>query len=224
MNIMRKNQITKTIAALMLAAAVVCLCACGSEVEQSTVESVATTAATTATTATTTTATTIATTTATTATTAEPEPPEPISEWDSATIRWRANTALSFELRVKAGFEYDLSPDSNNQGCTFTLPDGKTIYIVVQGFNYEASFESLVAYFDGKDPERLSVGKESMTIVTEYDSYNTEIVSKLSDIECLTTLVSDVETADEFFSSVMIRVDGEDYSPLDLDEDFYEVK
>ena len=221
---MRKNQITKTIAALMLAAAVVCLCACGSEVEQSTVESVATTAATTATTATTTTATTIATTTATTATTAEPEPPEPISEWDSATIRWRANTALSFELRVKAGFEYDLSPDSNNQGCTFTSPDGKTIYIVVQGFNYEASFESLVAYFDGKDPERLSVGKESMTIVTEYDSYNTEIVSKLSDIECLTTLVSDVETADEFFSSVMIRVDGADYSPLDLDEDFYTVK
>lgn len=37
---MRKNQITKTIAALMLAATAVCLCACGSETEQSTVESV----------------------------------------------------------------------------------------------------------------------------------------------------------------------------------------
>ena len=146
------------------------------------------------------------------------------SERDGATAKWVSSTLLRFELRVKPGFKYEMEPFEDNHGCKFRSSDGKEISILVQGLDYEKSFDSLVAYFKSLDPEKLLVGKTSKTVIAVYNSEETEICSKLSDMECLTIKTSDVETADEFFSSVKIKVEGVDYSPLDLSEIFDEIK
>ena len=152
------------------------------------------------------------------------EKTEEKSDWNRATMKWVSGTLLNVELRVKSGFEYEMEPFEDNHGCKFRTSDGKEVSILVQGLDYEKSFDSLVAYFRSLNPEKLLVGKVSKTIISVYNSEETEICSKLSDMECLTIKTSDVETADDFFSTVMIRVERKDYSPLDLSEEFDEIK
>ena len=144
-----------------------------------------------------------------------------VSEWDGAILRWDPQTVLRFELRVKPGFVYELTPD-DDCGCTFETGDG-TLYAVVQGMDYENTFEMLINYFKSCRPEKLSVGENTMTIIVVYDSDRAEICSKLSDTFCLTVKAADVETAERFFSTVMIQVEGEDYSPLDKSDVFDEL-
>ncbi|MBQ7669377.1 MAG: hypothetical protein IJS45_01505 [Clostridia bacterium] len=153
-----------------------------------------------------------------TVTDSETEPD--VSDWDKATLIWVSNTDISFELRVKPGFEYDLKPNEDNSGCTFTESDGKSVDLIVQGLDYEASFDQMILYLKSLDPEKLSAGKESKTIIAVYNAGETEIILKISDVRCLTAKAVDAETAEEFFSNVMIRVNGEDYLPPVLSEEF----
>lgn len=156
---------------------------------------------------------------------AEESATEPdMSEWDRATLIWISNTDIDFELRVRPGVEYTLVPDDDNAGCTFKTDDGSAIYLTVQGLDYENSFEQMILYFKSLGPEKLSVGKKSSAIITVFTATETEIVYKLSDVRCLTTKAISTAVADEFFSNVMIRVNGEDYSPLDLSEEFEAVE
>ena len=156
-------------------------------------------------------------------TSATSEPVETENDWDKATQKWVPNTALEFELRVRPGHEYEIEQHENNQGCLFRTSDGKEVYILVQGLDYKESFDALIAYFKSNQPEKLTVGKTSKTVIVEYDRNQTEIVSKLGEKECLTTKTSDVKTAEEFFSSVMIKVAGKDILPLDLSEKYDEI-
>ena len=104
----------------------------------------------------------------------------------------------------------------------FKTDDGNTVSLLIQGLDYEASFDDMLSYFKSKNPEKLSVGKSSQTIIVVYDAENVEICSKLDDLYCLTTKAPDLETAEAFFSNVMIKVEGGDYTALDLSEDFEE--
>ena len=148
------------------------------------------------------------------------EEPETLSEWDSAQRIWVPDTELDFELRVRPDYEYESVPDEDNLGCTFRTDDGKEIHILVQGMDYENTFDQLIGYFKSTSPESLSAGKESQTVIVKHSSDETEICSKITDMLCLTTRAKDSRAAEEFFSRVMIRVEGEDYIPLDPDEDF----
>ena len=148
--------------------------------------------------------------------------PEPVSDWDAATVRWTAGTELKFELRVKPGIGYTADPQGYD-GCLFKTDDGNTVSLLIQGLDYEASFDDMLSYFKSKNPEKLSVGKSSQTIIVVYDAENVEICSKLDDLYCLTTKAPDFETAEAFFSNVMIKVEGGDYTALDLSEDFEEM-
>ncbi|MBO4216559.1 MAG: hypothetical protein J5940_01290, partial [Clostridia bacterium] len=112
-------------------------------------------------------------------------PEETLSDWDRATTIWNAGTELRFELRVKPGFEYELMPDEDNLGCAFTH-DGKTVHILIQGMDYENTFETLVMFFKSLHPEKLSVGENTKTIIAVYDGSETEICSKITDMHCLT--------------------------------------
>ena len=94
--------------------------------------------------------------------------------------------------------------------------------LLILGLDYEDTFDALIMFFKGKNPEKLSVGKSSQTIIVVYDAENVEICSKLDDNHCLTTKAPDLETAEAFFSNVMIKVEGGDYTALDLSEDFEE--
>ena len=145
------------------------------------------------------------------------------SEWDRATKKWIANTALSFELRVKSDENLAFESVDNDQGLVFGMSDGKTVTILIQGLDYENTFDAMVRYFSQKPHEKVSVGRDTKTIIAVYDSENVEIVSKLSDNECLTTTAPDVETAKALFSLVMIKVEGVDFTPLDMSDTFDEV-
>ena len=147
--------------------------------------------------------------------------PEPVSDWDAATVRWTAGTDLKFELRVRPGVGYTAEPQEHDS-CVFETDGGKTVDLIIQGLDYENTFDALISFFKGKNPEKLSVGKSSQTIIIVYDAENVEICSKLSDERCLTTKAPDLETAEAFFSNVMLKVEGEDYTALDLSEDFEE--
>ena len=148
--------------------------------------------------------------------------PEPVSDWDAATVIWTSGTLLMFELRVKPGIGYTADPQGYD-GCLFKTDDGNTVSLLIQGLDYEDTFDALIMFFKGKNPEKLSVGKSSQTIIVVYDAENVEICSKLGDNHCLTTKAPDLETAEAFFSNVMIKVEGGDYTALDLSEDFEEM-
>lgn len=146
------------------------------------------------------------------------------AETTDATAWWKANTDISFELCVKSGENLTFESVDGDQGLILTMSDGKSVYILVEGLDYNDQFDAMIQYFLHKSHEKLSVGKNTKTIIMVYDSKNVEIVSKLSDMRCLTTTAPDIETAKKLFSMVMIRVEGADYEPLDLSDDFYEVK
>ena len=144
-------------------------------------------------------------------------------EWESATQIWVAGTELGFELRVKPYIEYEMIPDEDNIGCTFKADDGKEVHILIQGLDYENTFDQLISYFNTIFPESLSVGKESQNVIVKHSADKTELVSKLDGMTCLTTIAPDIESAEDFFSTVMIRVEGEDYSPFDPGESYDDI-
>ena len=144
---------------------------------------------------------------------------ETISEWDKATNIWKAETGVSLELRVKDGVNYELTPGEDLL-CTFRMEDGRVVTLHVQGLDYKNSFEAMVEFFNSKHPEKISVGKNSQLIIVEYDHDQTEIVAKINDMLCLTVIAQDAATAEAFFSDVMIRVDGNDFTPLDMNDEF----
>ena len=162
---------------------------------------------------------------------AEETQPRP-DDWDGATQIWVANTDLSFELRVRPGYEYSLEPfgDVENQvlyenlGCVFTSPDGTEVSIHVQGLDYEKSFDSMIEFFKHSDTEKIYVGKESKTIIAVHVQNGTETLFKLGDFNCLTVIAQSEEDAEAFFGTVMIKVEGEEWSPLELVGDLKEVK
>ncbi|MBO4584957.1 MAG: hypothetical protein J5756_07855, partial [Clostridia bacterium] len=106
-----KKIIIKLLAMLAVAALLVCCCACQQQGEISS-ES---------------------------ASSASSEP-EPVSDWDAATVRWTAGTLLTFELRVKPGIGYTADPQGYD-GCLFKTDDGNTVSLLIQGLDYEASFD-----------------------------------------------------------------------------------
>ena len=150
-----------------------------------------------------------------------PAPATGSSDWERSTSTWATNTLLKLEVRVKPGYNYTLTQGEDHD-CTFLTDDGRSIYVQIQGLDYAQYFDSLLAYFKSKNPEKLLVCPSSQAVIVVYDSTRTEICTKLRDDHCLTTIGPDVDTITSFFDSVMIRVAGNDYTPLDLSEDFIE--
>ena len=135
-------------------------------------------------------------------------------EWDRALIRWKPETLLDLELRVKPGYEYDLVTDEYH-GCTFTSADQTEVYLDIQGLDYgNGGYEALIDYFKKSEFNILYVGKTSKFLIMVWDQNKTETVSQLDGITCLTAKGSDSRAISEFFSTVMIRVNGEDYFPF----------
>lgn len=153
----------------------------------------------------------------------EKEPEAVLSDWDRATLIWKGYDNPKIELRVRPGFDYGMKPDKDYCECVFEISEGKTVTVSIQFFDYKNSFESLLNFLSSKEPESLSVGERSKTIVCVYYNGEAEICSKINDDMCLTTVATDLETVKEFFSSVMIKVDGEDYISLDLSDIYNEI-
>ena len=145
---------------------------------------------------------------------------ETADEWESATLIWAPGTLLQFELRVKPGYAYELSPQKEDHSCTFTSPDGKSIKLLVEGLNYSESFEAMINYFTHKNTEKVLVGKKTSNIITTWNSSETEAVLKLSDTECLTVLAEDTDSMKAFFSTVIIKVNDSVFTPLDESEEY----
>ncbi|MBR0302649.1 MAG: hypothetical protein IJQ80_02255, partial [Clostridia bacterium] len=101
--------------------------------------------------------------------------------------------------------------------------DGGEIHVLIQGMDYENTFDQLISYFKSSGLMRLAVGKDTQNVIAVHSADETEICSKITDMLCLTTTASDVDSAEEFFSRVMIRVEDEEYSPLDPDEEYDEI-
>ena len=142
-------------------------------------------------------------------------------KWERSGIRWKPETALDFELRVKPGFEYELIKGDYDK-CDFKTADGVTVSLIIQGLDYAADFEKLIEYYKTSGAEKISVGKNSKTIVT-VRSGGAETVSKLTDNDCLTAKGTDEQTIAAFFDSVIIKVNGEFLNPYD-ENDRYEVR
>ena len=144
---------------------------------------------------------------------------ERISDWDSADVIWRPNVDIDFELRVRPGENFVKEP-VEDFSCNFISQDGETVFLSVDGLYYNNDYEAMIGFFKSKAPEKLLEGKTSMTLVEVYDENSTEVVSKLSEIRCLTSKGRDLETLREFFSKVIIRVEGTDYIPIPQDEEY----
>ncbi len=152
-------------------------------------------------------------------------PAETGDDWDRATKIWVANTEPSFELRVRPGNFYDLTPDEDedNQGCFLLADNGNSFHLLVQGLDYEKDFDVMVEYFKGKNPQKLSVGKETKAIITVYDEENIEIVCRLDGMTCLTIIAPDQEAVEDLLAGVMLRFDGEDYTALVKNEKYEKI-
>ena len=144
---------------------------------------------------------------------------EPASDWDRATLKWKAGTVVEFEVRVRPGVEYSLSPTDHDK-CDFVSAGGDLIHLEIQGLIYETGFDQLVAFLKSKNPQKLAVGKSTQTVIAVHDETRAELIFKLTETECLTAIAKDPATAKEFFSNVMIRVSGKDYEPLRSDEEY----
>lgn len=190
----KKTVITRIIAMLAAAALLLCCCACQQEGENSAEPS----------------------------SSASSESSPALTEWDVSTVRWTAGTDLKFEVRVRDGVGYWTDPQDHDC-CIFKLGYGKTVSLQIQGLDYENSFDEMISYFRSLNPAKLSVGKTWQTIIAVRNAENVEICSKLTDERCLTTKSSDLETAEEFFSNVMIKVEDEFYTALDPNEEFEEI-
>ena len=144
-------------------------------------------------------------------------PSEPPSDWDAATVTWKPNVEFDLEVRVRPGVGYAAEPEKH-YGCTFTLGDGRTVFLEVLGFDYAKDTDNMIGYFKQKQPESFKLGKASQAMIVVYNAEETEMCLKLADEWCLTVLAPDAATAEEFFSNVMIKSDGADYTPLPEDE------
>ncbi len=148
-------------------------------------------------------------------------PATELSDWDRATLIWVPTTVLDFELRVKPGINYEMTPGDDHD-YSFLSDDGNTVNLHIQSLDYEKYFENLLAFYRSKHPEKLLVNYSTQAVIVVYDSTCTEICTKLNYEHCLTTTGPSVESISSLFSNVMIRVEGNDYVPFVLDEGFVE--
>ena len=144
------------------------------------------------------------------------------AEWDKSELRWVPGTALDFELRVRPGFEYELV-QGNYDRCDFKAVGGTVVSLVIQGLDYGADFENLIRFYKTSGAEKVSIGKNTQTVIAVWNSSSTETVSKLTGIYCLTAQGSDEQTIAAFFDSVIIKVNGGFFTPYDA-RDLYEVR
>ena len=159
--------------------------------------------------------------TTTTPTAPSAAPATALSDWDRATLTWVPTTLLEFELRVKPGVYYEMTPGDDHD-YSFLADDGITVNVHIQGLDYEKYFEQLLAFYRSKHPEKLLVNYSTQAVIVVYDSTRTEICTKLDNENCLTTTGPSIESISSLFSNVMIRVEGNDYVPFVLDEGFVE--
>ncbi len=155
----------------------------------------------------------------------ETETETPTSAWDKATVIWTSTMSgngMKFELRVKPGVNYTIVEHEEYYLCTLVAEDGKTVNIDLSGLIYETDLENLIGFFKQKNPQKLSIGKESETIITVYNPNETEAVFKLSDTDCLTVLGTDIETIADMLKNVMMKTGEKDYTVPDLNEEFEE--
>ena len=144
---------------------------------------------------------------------------EVITELDWVERIWESNTEVKVKIRVIPGIRYKIE-DVEYDRCVIRLEDGQSISVEVQGLDYPNQFENMIYYFTWLNTEKVMVGKKSSVIVVVHDSGKTEVVSKLNDEFCLTTIGPDAETIAGVFGNCFITCDGEDYVPLDLSEEF----
>ena len=147
-------------------------------------------------------------------------PVETESEWDRSTIVFEVDTTVKFELHVKEGFSYSLENFDEGTGCIFSTSDGKPVSVHVQGFEYGKDYDNLVNFMKSLNPEKLKTGKTSKAIFAVYNSEKTEICTKITDSLCLTLIGENVDAIGSFLKTVMLRVDGNEYIPYDLSEEF----
>ena len=142
---------------------------------------------------------------------------------EPAPLKWVPGTAVEFELGVKPDIEYSLTPQDHDK-CTFVDKNGAEIHLEIQGLDYETAFDQLVTFFKLQKPQSLLVGKQSKTVIVRYNDNETEIVSKLTEEECLTAKGQNQKTIEDFYSTVMIKVFGKDYTPIDSEDEFEEIQ
>ena len=153
----------------------------------------------------------------------ETETEAPASDPDKAAAIWTSTmsgSGMTFELRVKPGVDYTIIEHEEYYLCTLAAKDGKTVTIYLTGLYYETKFEEMIGFLKQNDPEILSVGKESKTIIAVYDPTKTEAVFKLSDTDCITVVGTDIETIREMLRNVTMKTGENDYTVPDPNEEF----
>ena len=141
--------------------------------------------------------------------------------WENSEVAWKSGTEIMVEVRLKPSANYTVE-DSDYDSFIFKREDGEIINLTVQGMYWEKDFEALVSFFKSGNNKRVMEGKTSKTLIVTHADGSTEIVTKLSDTYCLTTIGSDEQIIRELFSSCIIQVDSKFYTPLDSSEQFEE--
>ena len=101
---------------------------------------------------------------------------------------------------------------------------GKDVLERAEVVVYDALVGSGILAMMPPEAEKIYVGKESKTIIAVHVQNGTETLFKLGDFNCLTVIAQSEEDAEAFFGTVMIKVEGEEWSPLELVGDLKEVK
>jgi len=143
----------------------------------------------------------------------------PSDPWNESAVRWKYDSSVKLEIRVKPGVNYTIE-DKKDDSCVIRLENGQTVSVEIWGLDYVNDFENMIGFFKSRNPEKVMVGKKTNVIVTAYDSTRTEVVSKLTDMLCLTTTGQDADTISHVFDNCLIRLNGKDYCPLDINEIF----
>ena len=167
----------------------------------------------------------------------DPEPEETVTEQPTETITdtpvseseiddavWNSTASgsgLPFELRIKPGTGLTIE-EREDFSCTLASEDGKTVRIDLSGLYYETDFDQLIGFFKSKNPETISVGKNTSTVIVKYGPEKTEIVWKVTVSDCLSVTGNGADAIDAFIRNCTFRIGEEDYLPAELTDEFEE--